>query len=79
MRLLLGLILWVGVPFYWLTAFGLRFSDDRSPFDLGTAIVLTLFALGMAYGEYRRATDRSRREAAARAQQQYWLSQEPKP
>jgi hypothetical protein len=69
-----GLVLWAGVPFYWLSGLGIRFTSDKTPFDLGTALVLTFFAVGLAIGERKRYTDRSRAQRAARAQQDFWLS-----
>ncbi len=56
MRLLLGLIFWVGMPFYWLQA-----VSNPPAFNLGVALVGTLFAIGMAFGEYSRAQRRKLR------------------
>lgn len=75
MRLLFGLILWVGTPLYWLSALGVTFSDNAPKFDLGAALLMTALAVGMAIGEWTRYQQRARRDAAAKAQQDFWLGQ----
>lgn len=61
MRLFIGLVLWVGTPFYVL-ANGID----------GVAIVMALFAIGMAIGEWSRYQARERRKAMQRAQERAW-------
>ena len=70
MRLLLGLLLWVGVPCYWA---GTLANGTFSP---AVGITGALLALGMAAGEWTRYQARERRKATERAQQAYWLSQQ---
>jgi hypothetical protein len=70
MRLLFGLILWVGVPCYWLGTLA------NGTFDLATGIIGALLAVGMGFGEYTRYQQRERRKAAERAQQEFWLRQQ---
>jgi hypothetical protein len=67
MRLLLGLILWVGTPFY--IANGI--SQDN--LDVGVAGLMAFLAVGLAIGEYTRYHQRARRNAATKAQQDYWI------
>lgn len=69
MRLLLGLILWVGVPCYWLGTIA------NGSFDPATGVIGAALAVGMGVGEYSRATRRGRQQAAMKAQQDYWLNQ----
>ena len=61
MRLVITLFLWIAVPFYWLALIGIRFTDSKDAANLPTAIVLTLIALGMGYGELVRAARSERR------------------
>lgn len=63
MRLFIGLILWVGTPFYLL-------SGNADP---GTAAIMIFLAVGLAFGEYWRYQQRQRRKAAERAQQDQLL------
>lgn len=70
MRLLIGLILWVGVPCYWLGTLA------NGTFQPSVGIIGALFAIGLAFGEYTRYQASERRKAAAKAQEAYWLSQQ---
>ena len=72
MRLLLGLILWIGTPCYWLGTIA------NGTFEPVVGIGMALFAVGMAAGEWTRYQVRERRKAAEKAQQAYWLSQQGK-
>ena len=63
MRLLLGLILWVGTPCYWL---GTIANGTFQPVE---GIAMALFAVGMAVGEWTRYQNRERQKAAQRAWQ----------
>ena len=67
MRLLLGLILWVGVPCYWLGTLA------NGTFQPAVGILGAFLAIGMAAGEWTRYQARERRRAAERAQQDAWL------
>lgn len=69
MRLFLGLVLWVGVPCYWLGTIA------NGTFDLGTGIIGALLAVGLGIGEWTRYQQRARRNAATKAQQDFWLGQ----
>jgi predicted permease len=66
MRLFLGLILWVGTPCYFLGTIA------NGTFDPMVGGIAALLAVGMAFGEYTRYSQRERRRAAERAQQDYW-------
>ena len=67
MRLLLGLLLWVGVPCYWLGTLA------NGTFEPAVGLIGAALAVGMAIGEYTRYQARERRRAAEKAQQDYWL------
>jgi hypothetical protein len=69
MRLLIGLILWVGTPFY------IAAGISNGNLDPGTAGVMLFLAVGLAVGEYIRYQQRARRNAAMKAQQNFWISQ----
>ena len=66
MRLLLGLILWVGTPFYLVE------SIAGGTFDPLTGGIMVVLAVGLAIGEYTRYTARERRKAMQRAQERAW-------
>ena len=68
MRLLIGLILWVGTPFYWAQA-----VSNPANFNAGVGLVMAFLAVGMAIGEYSRYQRRARRDAAEKAQAAAWL------